>query len=1312
MKTPVPAPPLSRISAARLFGLLVLFVCACAYSVAQSERFQRESRALLLRLAGAALKRPVSFREVSFSVIPPAVRIENVRIAGGPGETRPFFEAEEVSASGEIGFFGRTLAIGSLRVRRPRLRITVNPDGTDNLPPGLKGRSRSSAVKVRIGGLTVSGGEFVFNEKRVPLDLALRSFIAELVPAGPEGRFRGLVGCQQGSLALPNGVSFPFRIAAGFDLGGGRLHVDSLLVSGPFGDLRAVGEIPDLSRPVVSALVSGAVQGEKVEEIFHLKLPFRGQADVAASLTAGGPERFRVSGSASLARLTADRFLFENVGTTVFASPAGLTARIERASFDGGSVEGVLRLGPFAERVPRYELLAEGKGISVERFFGNLDLPGTALASAADVTLALRWRGPDLEKGNGGGELRLLAANDARPNSVPLSGGGPFSIREGFVNFENHRLGMPRSTLTLNGGFALGEWNPRMRFRLESQDWRVLDRVATNFSSAIQKKPATPLGLEGSGTAEGDLSGRWSVPEVEARISAENAFYGGVRLGTVYANLSVADQAFTFHPLQAFDGDARLSLSGTARYAPRKGVPRFDLQTEVARFPVERILRYLDLDFPVTGRATGRMPVVGDPPAVAGAGDVALEDAVAYGQPIARISGRLALDSGTVRLEKARGQIGDRWFGGDASYAMAGRRYRFRLAGDDIPISAVASLAPVRDSVSADLSFHAEGEGSIDHPSLSGEVRATRFALLGNPVPDEDAPSLSLALKDGKLDARAEAPRRWTATASGDIGGQAPRVGFTVSVPDLALLARLFPEVPRNLGGEAEAEGELRLEPGELTLRDLRASFRRLKVFAGDESTAIAPSSPVEVRYAEGVLAIPDARFTGRGSSAELSAAVDLRRGNALSGRLSLEADPGLLAAYFLPGSESSGMLRGDLALAGSLDRPRVEGSLGIEKGKFRAANFPYVLDDVSAAVRFTGGQATVDAFHARVSGGDLSVSGDAQLSGLSVRSYRLLLQAQSLSVRSLEGFVLRTDADLTLTGDTSGSVVRGEVQLLSGTYTRDFEPTLASLFQRSREASFGAGIPSWEDRVRLDLRVVSSASLEVRNNLARLTASVDLIARGTLAQPVLLGQVILDEGGKVTFQDVKYEIETGSLTFGNPLRTEPVVDVVATAEVKGYAITVQGAGTLGERSRLHFSFSSDPPLTDEQVAQLLLTGSTPETAAATGRGQPSAAASVAGSLAGLAFRPVTSRVQQLFRLDRFQIDPILQAAPGSSGGAVITVGKNISKDLSVTYSYSAETNSQSIILVEYQIDANKVLQASKDENNVYAVDIKLRKRF
>lgn len=1310
MKTPAPAPPpLTRISPARLFGLLLLFVCACGYSVLQSARFQREGRALLVRAAGAALGRPVSFEEISFSVIPPAMTVDHLRIAGAPGEDSPFFEAEQISVSGDIALVGRTLSLGSLRLRRPRLRIVVFPDGTDNLPPGLKAKSKTSALRVEVGGVTVSGGELSFNERRVPLNLDLRSLVAEMLPLGPGHRFEGRIGCQVGSLSLPNDVSFPFRLAAGFEVHEGSLRVDPLEVSGAFGTLRAEGGIADLSRPVVDARITGTVSGERLEEIFHLKVPFRGNASVFARLNAGGPDQFHVSGRAEIPRLSAENFVFENVGSTIVAGPSGLTARIERGTFDGGAITGLLRLGAFRDRVQRFELLAEGRGVSVERFFGDLELPGTGLAAGADLVLALGWRGGDIEKGDGGGDVTLLPAGGP---GVPMSGGGPFSIRGGFLNFENHRLLLPKTVVALNGGFAIGRWDPRMRFTVDSQDWKVIDRVATSFAAAVKRGPASPFGLEGSGKIEGTLEGRWSLPEVTARLAAANASFAGVRLGTVFADLSVADQAFNFHPLRAFDGDSRITLSGTARYAPRTGSPTFDLTADVSRFPVERILKYLDLDLPVTGRVTGSLPVVGSSKAVAGSGDLVLDEAIVAGQPITRLAGRLVLEPGQVRLEKARGQIGDRWFGGDASFEIAGRRFRFRLAGDEIPISQIAALSPFRDSVSGDLSFHAEGEGTTDHPSLTAEIRASRFALFGRRVPEDAEPVLTASLREGRLRLKAGATGRWDLEAGGELTGASPQVELSATLPDLTLLAALFPDLPQNLRGELAATGTLRLNPRDSSLSDLQVSLTRLKIAAAGDASALVAAGPVEIRYAKGVVSVREARLTGKGTSVTVSADVDTRRGDALSGRLKLDADPALLAAYFLPGSEVSGQLRADLQLAGTLARPQAIGTLGLEKGKFRSSISPYVLEDISGLVRFSGAQASLDSFHARIGGGDLEVSGDARLQGLALSDFRLLVEAQRVSVRTFEGLALRTNADLTLVGTPSGAVARGQATLLSGTYTRDFAPTLESLFAPSREASFGAGSSSWLDRVELDVRIVSSASLEVRNNLARLTASVDLLARGTVGQPVLLGQVVIDEGGKVTFQDVKYEIQSGSMTFGNPLRTEPVVDVVATTEVKGYAITVQAAGTLGERSRLHFSFSSDPPLNEEQAAQLLLTGSSPETVGAGARAQPSTASTVVGSLAGLAFRPVTSRVQQLFRLDKFQIDPVLQAAPGSSGGAVITVGKNISKDLSVTYSYSAETNSQSVILVEYQIDANKVLQASKDENNVYSVDIKLRKRF
>jgi hypothetical protein len=1305
---PSARPPLHPVSGFRLVALLALFAVACLYTIVSSERFARETKVLIVRTFESALGRRIAFDTISVSFLPPAVTLTQVRVEGDSRDPVPFFRAEEVTAGGAISFVGRTLSIGRLTAVHPFLHIAVYPDGSDNLPPGLKTGGRRGGVKVHVGRIVARGGEFAFNETRVPMDLEMRAFLAELARVGPENRFRGRLGCRLASIALPGAERFRFSVDARFDLDRGRLHVDSLAARGPFGDLRAIGEIPDLSKPQVSAYVTGHFDAAVLESIFRLNVPFHGDATVRANVQAGSGG-FRVLGNARIPKLTGGGFTFEDVSTSIVASPRGVTASIEHAGFEGGTATGLLAIGPLSQKVQTFELLVEGRDLSVERFFGDIDLPHTGLAAAADADVALRWRGDDLEKGDGGGALRFkpLAASGA---AVPVSGGGPFAIRAGFVDMQGVNLEMPRSRVGLSGGFALGQWQPRMRFTIDSDDFRMIDRVARNFSGAIQKKPAGSFGLEGSGRIEGSIEGRWALPHAEARISASNAAYGGARLGTIYSELTVDDGAFLFHPLRAFDGDARLALTGYARYQPRPGSPDFDLKAEAVRFPIETILKFLDLDYPVTGRVTGSLPIAGTGKAVTGAGDLLMENAVVYGQPIDRMTTRAVFTPGSMALQNVRGQIGEAVFGGEAEYSFAASRYRFRLAGDHMPVSRVPALAAVSPSLSGLLSFHAQGEGTVERPQVSVSVQLSGATFIGRPLADDRAPALEARIENGVLTLRGGVEGRWSIEAHGPVETGSEGVSFSVSVPDLAALAALFPSAPANLGGELEARGTVVLDPKDFSIRRAEATVTRLRLVSGARAGAeLSASSPIRLRLAGGRLEVERAELAGPDGRVAVSGSVDTAGAGAFHLRTEAKMDPALLTGFVWPDAEAAGALTADLQITGTFALPQLQGTIGLANGRFRARPSPYLFENMSASVHLAGTTATLDFLHARVGGGDLDMTGDARLDGLAISEFRLVGDAQNVTVRTFEDMRVKTNAELTVVGTPAGSTVRGQVTLLSGTYTKDFAPSLASLFAPSRSGEFAAAHSTWQDRVALDLRITSSASLEVRNNLARLTGTVDLVARGTLENPVLLGQILVDEGGKITFQDVKYEVLSGSITFGNPLRTEPVVDVSAQAEVKGYEINVQAAGTLGDRPRLQFHFSSDPPLTEEQVASLLLTGSAPDT---TGTRPGSTTSSLVGSIAGLAFRPVTSKVQQLFRLDRFQIDPVLQGSPGSSGGAVITIGKNITKDLSVTYSYSAETNSQSMVLVEYQIDANKVLQASKDENNVYSIDIKLRKRF
>ena len=77
-----------------------------------------------------------------------------------------------------------------------------------------------------------------------------------------------------------------------------------------------------------------------------------------------------------------------------------------------------------------------------------------------------------------------------------------------------------------------------------------------------------------------------------------------------------------------------------------------------------------------------------------------------------------------------------------------------------------------------------------------------------------------------------------------------------------------------------------------------------------------------------------------------------------------------------------------------------------------------------------------------------------------------------------------------------------------------------------------------------LRLHLTSDNTLAVRNNIADFTGSADIEVSGTLANPVILGLVTLNEGGKIRFQDIDYRVVRGSINFQNPFRIDPFFDI------------------------------------------------------------------------------------------------------------------------------------------------------------------------
>jgi hypothetical protein len=1301
-----------RLSTSRLFLILVIFLALAAYAIWNSDRFQSLFQGVSQERLSALLERPVSFRRVDFQIFPPSVHLADVRVGNDPRvPDGPLLEAEELTIGGGVSVTGGELRFGRVRAVRPKLTLVQFPDGTWNLPPGLARSAGKGGLALRIGELVVQNGSFEFEGKRTGVDGRLEGFAAELA-ALPRNRYRGTFACRRATLRLPGDEPFVFGVDAAFRLGPATgLQIESLRIDGDFGELRASGSVEDLKDPSLLLRVSADLHVGEVERLFHSGLGFGGDAAVEAQLAIPSAGGFRITGHLLVPKLDAKGFPIEGFAGTVLARPDALVARIEKGRYAGGELSGFYRIENLAGggRPQPMTLSLDGRGISAERFFADIHLPGTGLSGAMALSTTLRWGEGGIARSNGAARLAIEpgpAASIVKGRfGIPMGGGGDLPVVDGRIGFEGTEFRFPAMTLEATGGLRIGEWMPDFDFRLRARDLTEVDRLFQNFVAASGGSP-TPLGFGGSGEIEGHIAKSWGDPDVSARFSAENARYGGVLFGSVRGATDMHDGAFVFHPLRAYEGGASISLEGTTRYRKDPKRPTLDLVLTAKDYPISRFFEYLDLPYPIEGRLTGSFPLAGSPPdSVSGGGVAALDGAVLWGQKVARMTGRMGLAPGHFELDDIRAEVGSGVLAGRIAIAYKEKTFEARAAGDDVPLEAIDALTGLSGDVSGRVSFELSGSGAFSRPDVTASASLLGATFYGHPIPEAMSPRLALRMVHGEVDASVTVPERWTLTAKGDLAATPIAFDVGLDARDLTALLLFTPaRLPIGDGGALAGHGRVQLPAAQGERPSGQFVMTEARLDARDRRGVVSTEGDVAISVAKGRIAVGDLHAVGEGVDLRLRGAVDLSAEKpAIEGKITGSADASLLALVF-PDLGLSGRFVVDLATSGPASALAWNGGIRLENGRYRMAG--YSFEDIEGALRLIGSSAEIEGLRAKVADGEAFVAGGFRFAGSEIKDFRFTAQGRRISVRTIPALRLTVDADLVATGNEAGNQLRGEVTLLRGTYSKDVEVTLSDLLDRGRPTGALAGREPWKERTSLDVRIVSAAALEVRNNLARLSGTVDLRARGTVADPVLLGQVILDEGGRVTFSDIRYEIEAGTLTFSNTARIAPFIDVRARAEVKGYNLVVLLAGTW---PRISANFTSDPPLANDAILGLLLSGSPPDTRNPTDTANQLVSAA-GGAVAGAMTGGLRDQTRRIFKLDRFQIDPVFTGSQITTVRS--TIGKQITQDLSVTSSIALDSSKEPIVRVEWQASNSIFVQLIRDENGILSISVRRRQRL
>ncbi len=402
---------------------------------------------------------------------------------------------------------------------------------------------------------------------------------------------------------------------------------------------------------------------------------------------------------------------------------------------------------------------------------------------------------------------------------------------------------------------------------------------------------------------------------------------------------------------------------------------------------------------------------------------------------------------------------------------------------------------------------------------------------------------------------------------------------------------------PGRLQGGLEIEGtELRFaeESGLPALRRLQASLR----LTGDRLELLEAEMAGEA----------GARLSARGAWTRIPGIASLvgSDSGADAGDLALEIrlEAADLAGLLSPPAgirRFRGRLEADLALSGPARSPNVEGLITVADGGLRWEAEAPPLQDLHLRVRLAEDRLEILDGRGRLGSGPFFLSG--RIAGIASRApdFALRLQGKNLLVFRSDTLGLRTDADLRLEGPLTGLSLNGELKLTDGFYKRNVS-LLGGLVSRAplRRGTTTGEIALFSlpgealGSAALDVRIGAAEPFRVQNNLLHGAFRPELRLVGTGEFPLLTGLLLL-EPTTLALPAGRMRFEQGWIRFRLEAPNRPFLETAGEARLLGYDIRAEVRGTVDEPTIL---LSSSPPLSEEALVMLLLTGQIPAFAA------------------------------------------------------------------------------------------------------------------
>jgi translocation and assembly module TamB len=346
--------------------------------------------------------------------------------------------------------------------------------------------------------------------------------------------------------------------------------------------------------------------------------------------------------------------------------------------------------------------------------------------------------------------------------------------------------------------------------------------------------------------------------------------------------------------------------------------------------------------------------------------------------------------------------------------------------------------------------------------------------------------------------------------------------------------------------------------------------------------------------------------------------------------------------------------------LTGTLADPRVRGTLASNDLRVQSALSGTDINNITARGTFQGSLLKITSFSGKApNGGTVVASGTVDLAGISAsRGPKIDLRASTKNARLLNanGLVATVTGPLRIISNGVGGTIAGRLEIDRASWrlgTAADDVTLPNI--TTREINLPADIappaaPATPWRYLIDARATSRIDVDGMGLDSEWRANIAV--RGTTDDPRLGGTARVVRGS-YSFAGTRFELTRGEIDFDRDVPIDPRVDIQAETAKDGLKVIVNVAGNALEPE---VTFSSEPPLPEEEILSRLLFGGSITSLSATDALQlGTALASLRG---GSGMDPI-NQLRSAIGLDRLRI---VGADPALDRGTGVAVGKNIGR--------------------------------------------------